>query len=189
MTKSFIEEDFKNEVWKPIKGFEGIYEVSNLGRVRSLTRKVWNYTKPGRILKPYDNGHSYLNVGLSNGGKEEKHAYIHRLVAQAFIPNPDNLPQVNHKNFDKKDNRVENLEWVTEEQNHKHYTKSKRIKQANHKKSKTCVSKAFYKANKHKFKIIEMYKDGSPLIEIANELDLGRDLVSDVVELFRGICL
>ena len=187
--KSDINEDFKNEIWKPIDGYDGVYEVSNMGRVKSDDRKVWNYTKKGRILKSCDNGHSYLYVRLTNGNREEKHAYIHRLVAQAFIPNPDNLPEVNHKNFDKKDNRAENLEWVTEDQNKKHYVKSKRIKIAMQKKSKTCVNRAFYNANKYKHDIIRMYKEGYTITAISHELNLGRDFVSDVIQLFKGICL
>ena len=109
-----------NEVWKDIDGYEGIYQVSNLGKVRSLDRKVWNYIKPGRILKTHNNGHGYYNVSLHNKDKIEKHAYIHILVAKAFIPNPNNYTEVNHKDFDKTNNCVDNLEWVTHRENCKH---------------------------------------------------------------------
>lgn len=102
-TKEFLEKESMNENWLPIEGYEGLYEVSDLGRVRN---------RRGIIMKLHDNGHGYFTVGLYKNGKA-KHLYIHRLVATAYIPNPDNLPQVNHKNEDKTDNRVENLEWCT----------------------------------------------------------------------------
>lgn len=88
------------EIWKPIEGYPD-YEVSNMGRVKSL-----NYNRTGKvkIMKPIED--EYLTIFLN--GKKFK---IHRLVAQAFISNPNNLPLINHKNEDKYDNRVENLEW------------------------------------------------------------------------------
>ena len=97
------------EEWKDIKGFEGKYMVSNLGRVKSL-----NYNNTGKegILKAYTNVHGYLFVVLYKEGKR-KLPLVHRLVAQAFLENPQNLPEVNHKNEDKTDNRVENLEWCS----------------------------------------------------------------------------
>ena len=95
------------EVWKTIPGFEK-YQVSNLGRVRSF-RGITE-----RIMK--SSGIKYKQIGLSIKGKVY-YFLIHRLVAEAFIPNPDNLPFVNHKNEDKTDNRVENLEWCTAKYN------------------------------------------------------------------------
>ena len=102
------------EIWKNIKGYEDRYQVSNLGNVRSLMR---NGTKGGEVKK--NERHGYLRVRLWKN-KSIKTIGIHRLVAQAFITNPLNKPQVNHKNGNKKDNRVENLEWVnaTENMNH-----------------------------------------------------------------------
>ena len=97
------------EEWKPVRNYEGKYMVSNTGEVKSL-----NYRRTGkeRILKGVDYGEGYLYVNLYKYGKG-KQCMIHRLVAMAFIPNPDNLPEVNHKNEDKTDNRVENLEWCS----------------------------------------------------------------------------
>ena len=110
------------EEWRNIKGYEGYYQVSNLGRVKSL-----NYNKTGKegIMKSHDNGYGYLEVQLSKDGKV-KHCRVNRLVAQAFLPNPDNLPEVNHKDEDKTNNCVENLEWCSKLYNINYGTGSKR---------------------------------------------------------------
>ena len=97
---------FMNEIWKSIIGYEGLYEASNLGRIRSL-----KYDKV-RILKPGKDECGYLRVVLYKGGKKN-FCKVHRLVAEAFIPNPYNLPEINHRNEIKSDNFVENLEWCT----------------------------------------------------------------------------
>ena len=109
------------EEWKSIPGYEGLYEVSNLGRVRSLDRYV-KYSNgnihlhKGKVLSPGKNTDGYLEVVLKCNRKC-KTITVHRLVAQTFIPNPDNLPQVNHKDEVKSNNCVENLEWCTQQYN------------------------------------------------------------------------
>lgn len=107
------------EVWKDIQGFEGIYQVSNLGRVRNVLffnggrdKKDPRCKKEVRILTPKKKKDGYLEVHLSSG-KKDFYPVVHRLVAAAFIPNPNNLPQVNHKDENKSNNCVDNLEWCT----------------------------------------------------------------------------
>ena len=102
-------ETTKMEHWKAIVGYEGIYEVSDTGLVRSLN---WERTKQVRVLRPGKLERGYLFVPLSKDG-HVKNFLVHRLVAQAFIPNPQCLPQVNHKDEDKENNSVSNLEWCT----------------------------------------------------------------------------
>ena len=103
------------EIWKDILGYEGRYQVSNLGRVRSLDRYSWNgykyWLQKGKILKPFQQKSGYLNVDLSNGHSKSHKYRVHRLVAQTFIPNPNNLPCVNHKDENPQNNKVLNLEW------------------------------------------------------------------------------
>ena len=120
------------EIWKDIEGFEGLYQVSNLGRVRSLDREIRQNNRPyyikGRILKNIKGEYYYVNLHGEDGAVRK--LKVHRLVADAFIPNPDNLPQINHKNENKMDNRVENLEWVTAQQNCNYGTRNHRMGEA-----------------------------------------------------------
>lgn len=110
------------EVWKDVPDYEGLYQVSNLGRVKSLSRYV-NGRKPNvrpvreRILKFSMDKDKYHEVVLCPNGKVRKHHRVHRLVAQAFIPNPDNLPEIDHIDGDPENNRADNLRWVTRQQN------------------------------------------------------------------------
>ena len=112
-TEYFYENDFVGEEWKDIKDFEGLYQISNYSRVRSL--------KSNKILKCGISSTGYYVVNLYNNKKHlRKYASIHRLVAQAFIPNPENKPQVNHINGIKKDSYLYNLEWNTSSENTQH---------------------------------------------------------------------
>lgn len=101
------------EIWKPKKDYEGLYEVSNFGNVMSLN---YRGTGKSKLLKPNKNKKGYLHVSLCKNGKL-KTFRVNRLVAETFIPNPDNLPQVNHKDENKENNSVENLEWCTPKYN------------------------------------------------------------------------
>ena len=103
------------EIWVDIKGYEGLYQASNLGNIKSLLTS--------KILKATINSSGYFKVELHKKGKT-KVLYVHRLIASAFIPNPENKPQVNHKNGDKLCNSIDNLEWVTRSENQKHAIKN-----------------------------------------------------------------
>lgn len=103
------------EIWKPIKGYEGLYEVSSFGRVKSHRQK-----KGDAIRKCAVNSKGYYQLILMCKTHMEKTITVHRLVAQAFIPNPDNKPYVNHKDGNKLNNAVSNLEWCTARENSVH---------------------------------------------------------------------
>lgn len=119
------------EVWKDIVNYVGKYKVSNLGKVNSIAREVYNghhvRVVPELVLKQSHTNDGYSQVIMSNGWKT-KQAYVHRLVAQAFIPNPENKPEVHHINHVRDDNSVENLEWVTREQQRDDHWKKKKGK-------------------------------------------------------------
>lgn len=117
----------KDEIWRDVHGYEGLYKVSNKGNVRSVDRINHIGRKySGRILKPSPNTGGYLLVDLcKNGIRESKR--VHRLVAEAFIPNSNNYPEVNHRDEVKTNNRVENLEWCTSRYNTNHGTLIERI--------------------------------------------------------------
>ena len=110
-------DDKINIIWKQIKDYENLYEISNTGLVRSLRHG----SKPF-YLKPI-NSHGYQSVHLCNKNHKRKNHSIHRLVAEHFIPNPKNLPQVNHKDGNKVNNDVNNLEWCSSKENINHSIK------------------------------------------------------------------
>lgn len=101
-----------DEIWRDIEGYEGKYQVSNLGRIKSLKNRHGYREK---ILKQLLTHHGYKQVMFcdKNNGKKDKRYMVHRLVAEAFIPNPENYPIINHKDENRTNNRVDNLEWCT----------------------------------------------------------------------------
>lgn len=134
------------EIWKDIKGYEGLYQVSNIGRVRSSNG----------IIKPRISG-CYPRIKLYNKGACE-HVFVHRLVAEAFIPNPENKSQVNHKDGNKLNNIVSNLEWVTPSENAIH---AHRV--LGHKTCNPCLGK-FGKEHWNS-KLVLQIKDGKIIAE------------------------
>ena len=123
------------EIWKEIKGYEGLYEVSSLGKVRSLDRTVLYkngqiHIHKGKLLVPGVSKLGYMQVCLCRNG-EMKHPLIHRLVAETFLPNPENLPQINHKDENPSNNVLENLEWCSVEYNINYGTRTKKAIESN----------------------------------------------------------
>lgn len=114
------------EEWRPIEGYE-YYEVSNLGRVRSWIDNRWRRRSSPKVLSPHRLTKGYLGVSLSSAPNVSKTIKVHRLVAKAFIPNPNNLPIVNHKDENKSNNCVSNLEWCTNKYNLSYGTARQRI--------------------------------------------------------------
>jgi len=112
------------EIWKDVIGYEGIYKVSSLGRIKRISKNhLCNLRYQGEYyLKPLDNGKGYLRMKLSNNGFS-KRVMLHRIIAEAFIPNPLNKKVINHINNNKKDNRIENLEWCSQSENCLHSVK------------------------------------------------------------------
>ena len=126
------------EIWKDIKDYEGLYQVSNLGRIKSLN---YNHTGKEKVMKPYKTKKGYFYIHLCKN-VEKKLFLVHRLVAETFLPNPDNLPQVNHKIEGKEGKSINmvifnedgsvneeksTIEWCTQEYNHNYGTINERI--------------------------------------------------------------
>ena len=121
-------ESLPNEEWRDIVGWEGLYQVSNLGRVKSLSRSIVykdgrEYTYPSKIIKNQKVSTGYRSV-MFYGVNGKKQYYVHRLVAETFIPNPKNLGDVNHKDCCKTNNIIINLEWCSRSDNIKHAYKN-----------------------------------------------------------------
>lgn len=114
------------EEWKEVYGFDYLFEISNLGRVRTKYYGKLGYKPEYRFIEPLDNGRGYLRLNVRSNCKQ-KTVYIHRLVANAFIPNPKGYPEINHKDENKKNNNVDNLEWCSRVYNSNYGTIKERI--------------------------------------------------------------
>ena len=115
-----------NEEWRDIEGYEGLYQVSNLGRVKSLN---YNHTKSEKILKGIPDNDGYLRVVLFKNGRKDYR--VHQLVAKMFIPNPENLQVINHTDENKQNNAAKNLEWCTVAYNNTYGDRLKKVSEAN----------------------------------------------------------
>lgn len=154
-----------------IPGYEKIYEIDMCGNVYSVPRNgtTCNY----KIKKPFIKKEGYVSIVLNNKGK--KHFYIHRLVAQVFIPNPKNRPCVNHKNGIKTDNCVENLEWCTYSENHKHAYKINLMKKGEkHHGSKLTKKQVLEIRKKYK-----LYKNTQKIL--ANKYGVSGSTISEII--------
>jgi hypothetical protein len=109
----------EQEVWKDINGYEGLYQISNLGRVKSLDREKWNgkgfELLKEKIIKPFIDKKSYLGIGLSKNGKKKNYR-LHRLIAEHFITNPENKPTIDHIDRNISNNSLDNLRWATDKE-------------------------------------------------------------------------
>lgn len=175
------------EVWKTISGTQDRYEVSSLGKVRSIDRTIIYtdgriFTYPQRELKQTIDAYGYPRITIRNHS-HHKTFKVHRLVAQAFIENPNNLKEVNHINGDKKDNRVCNLEWVSSSQNKLHAVRmglshpalnARQIKGANNRLSKILIAYKDGVEIKRWCPIYEAIKDGIRLGPLFHQMSLGR---------------
>ena len=159
------------EIWKDIKGYEGLYQVSNLGRVKSLNREVQCKTglskRKGRELRPGIASNGYLMVALYNN-RVQKCRTLHSLIAEAFIPNPEGFPCVNHKNGNRIDNRLENLEWVTYSGNNYHAVREL---------GRSSPWKGKYgKNNPHSKPVVQLSKDGAIIAKYESAKDAARKM-------------
>lgn len=155
-----------NEIWKYIEGYQGKYIVSNKGTVKSVSRDIQHgnhvYHRREYILKPYSiNGYRLVTLRTDN---KSKHYQIHRLVAEAFIPNPDNKPMVNHIDGNPSNNCLENLEWCTAKENAEHAIRTglysiENCREAGmtHAKSVLCVetNKVYPSQGLHRYKMMK----------------------------------
>jgi hypothetical protein len=165
------------EIWKDIQGYENLYQISSFGNVKSLGNGGSNKSKEKLLKQRICKG--YFNVGLCKDGKQKKYQ-VHRLVAQAFLDNPNNYPQVNHKNEIKIDNCISNLEWCTQAYNNNYGTRLERHSKTM--KGKTHTQKTKDKMSiSHQISIVQIHQSGL----IVGVYDSAKE-VSEVLGINRG---
>lgn len=178
-----------SEIWKDIEGYEGLYQISNLGRVKSLPKTWWNgqcnITQAEKILSQTLDPKGYLKVTLCKNTIHKTHR-VHRLIAFAFVPNPCNKEQVNHKNGIKTDNSINNLEWVTHQENCQHAQDCLLNKARFSKKQKEAVKLTSQKRRKLSKTQVNAIKDlrkssGYGAIKIQNILGIPKHLIDTVI--------
>lgn len=152
------------ETWHPIAEFEGRYEVSDLGRVRAIK------ANSSKVLAPILDKYGYVKVCLTKDGKQYNRT-VHRLVALAFIENPNDKPQINHKDEIKTNNRVDNLEWSTSKENNNHGTRNKRI--------------SAHKLNTNGKEIVQLDLEGNIIRRWVSLNEIHRQLGYDITHIIR----
>lgn len=170
-----------SEIWKDIPGFEGLYQVSNLGRVKSLPRgKQWPYRRTHNNIRKPRVKNGYYQVNLSKENKV-KWISVHRLVALAFIPNPDNLPCINHRDENRLNNSIENLEWCSYAYNANYGTarqrqieSMKRNDPLNIRAQKSLETRARNKMPNARRKVVQMDSSGCVMRVFNSIADAGR---------------
>lgn len=177
------------EIWKPIKNYENLYEISNLGRVKSLPRTrlqrgnkgiVHEHCYPEKIMKGYyDKTTGYRGVNLY-GNNTYTHCWIHRLVAEAFCENPNNYNIVDHKNGRKLDNRANNLRWVTQKENIKNAIKN------GHDYAKQSTT-GVYGGKKQNILCVELGKSFGTTREASVYIKVHEDLITPVITIKKNI--
>lgn len=169
--------EIENEIWKPIVikqndvlyNFTGLYEVSNYGNIRSLN---YNHTKKIKELTPKPDNGGYLRIGLHKNGKQVN-CLVHRIVAQVFLENPNNLPEVNHKDENKENNNVENLEWCDRQYNAQYSLKGKTLSEEHkHKISEGNKNKRL--SEEHKQKLLGSIKGKQKTEEHKRKISEGK---------------
>ncbi len=161
------------EFWKPIKGYEGYYEISNLGRVKSLSRiilknGIYPFKSKEKIIKNRLNKYYYVTLCKNNS---YKNFYIHRLIANSFLPNPDKKLCVNHINGIKTDNSINNLEWATHKENTIHATDIGLINQK---------GENSYNSKLNKEQVLEIIKSNLPHRELSKIYSISKSYVSSI---------
>ena len=189
-----------DEVWRDIEGFDGFFQVSNLGRVKTIahirekiyfrSNKIVKYFYKERIRKLKKlKSHSesfYYQITLKKGDKEETRL-VHRLVAKAFIKNPHKKKFINHKNCIKIDNRVENLEWNTDSENKKHGFINNRYPKNHHKKMSEIAMRSVRKLNDKLVKQIKLFKVNHITKECCKQFNLSRSCIQKALYKYNHI--
>lgn len=171
------------EIWKDVVGYEGIYMVSNLGRIKALARFMKNATILPRILTPVLNKGGYTKFMFRDKNKKWKNILIHRVVAMAFIPNPENKKTVNHIDSVRNNNKVSNLEWATQSENMKHAFKFGHKKRSV---EQMAYMAKWFKENKS-VKVSQFDKEGNFIATYNQQIEAARILGLDATTICKCV--